>query len=410
MLLMIFSSFFVLLLPGAASPPPPAPSSSRDSSSPPALLPSFFTPSSPPLSPSFTVILLGRRERKEKDIKSGRGAPQRGGETPGLRGEKFSCRNSSQHGRRCLLLNPLSFAVPTQQPVPRAGGESSARTPPNRPKRRRGSPGGPPAPPGGLRAAFRGEIAEANSGAGSARQAAREAAPGPAERGSAVGPARGSAPSHPSGGSGSSGGAPRPPHRGAEPARPAAGGGSMLLDAAAAASPPPCVCAAGAGTGRGDQDFQLPSAPTPPRPRTSPGPRSARGAPGTAGPTASAGSIARARLSCQQRPGRARGRLVSVCPRSTAAAEGPPHLCAPGVTTPRNPIASTLHSGTAASGSRAALSARGWGFEGHPGGPSPQKVPTALQAVPGAQHPVWAHARGQRRSAPLPTEIQRPLW
>lgn len=64
LLLMIFSSFFVLLLPGAASPPPPAPSSSRESSSPPALLPSFFTPSSPLLSPSFTVILRGRRGEK----------------------------------------------------------------------------------------------------------------------------------------------------------------------------------------------------------------------------------------------------------------------------------------------------------------------------------------------------------
>lgn len=121
LLLMIFSSFFVLLLPGAASPPPPAPSSSRDSSSPPALLPSFFTPSSPLLSPNFTVILRGRRGRKEGSTQSGQGAPRGGRETPGLRGEKFSYRNSSQHGRRCLLLNPLSFAVPTQQPVPRAG-------------------------------------------------------------------------------------------------------------------------------------------------------------------------------------------------------------------------------------------------------------------------------------------------
>lgn len=147
LLLIIFSSFFVLLLPGAASPPPPAPSSSRDSSSPPALLPSFFTPSSPLLSPSFTVILLGRRERKGGGTKSGQGAPQRGREIPGLRGEKFSCRNSSQHGRRCLLLNPLSFAVPTQQPVPRAGGgKPPPNPPPNRPKRQPGSPGSPPAP------------------------------------------------------------------------------------------------------------------------------------------------------------------------------------------------------------------------------------------------------------------------
>lgn len=189
LLLIIFSSFFVLLLPGAASPPPPAPSSSRDSSSP-ALLPSFFTPSSPLLSPSFTVILLGRRERKEGGTKSGLGVPQRGREIPGLRGEKFSCRNSSQHGRRCLLLNPLSFAVPTQQPVPRAGGESPAGTPPKPAQKAARLPRHPPE---GVRGAFGGEIARPNSGVwqrSTAAEREERQRPGPRERSRAARPGR----------------------------------------------------------------------------------------------------------------------------------------------------------------------------------------------------------------------------
>lgn len=272
LLLIIFSSFFVLLLPGAASPPPPAPSSSRDSSSPPALLPSFFTPSSPLLSPSFTVILLGRRERKEGGTKSGQGAPQRGREIPGLRGEKFSCRNSSQHGRRCLLLNPLSFAVPTQQPVPRAGGGKPRRNPPQSgPKGRRDPPAALRHPPEGLRGAFGGEIAQPNSGVWKRSAELRgKATAEPAERGSAAGPARLLAP-HPTpsavpraqGGSSSSSPCSRgdPTCRGGGIHVPRCGGGGGFSSSL-------CACVSGAGTGRGYRDFQLPLRP---HPRRSPG-------------------------------------------------------------------------------------------------------------------------------------------
>lgn len=179
----------------------------------------------------------------------------------------------------------------------------------------------------------------------------------------------------------------------------------MLLDAAAAASPPPCVCVRlGLGLAAATKISSSP----PPPPRTSPGPRSTRGAPGTAGPTASAGSIARPRFSRQRRPGRARGRLVGVCPRCPAAAEGPPHQCALGP--PRSPAASTPRSGTAASGSCARLSARGWGFEGHPGEPPPQNVPAALRAVPGAQHPAWAPKGTQTHCLLKPKVLERAWW
>lgn len=260
LLLMIFSSFFVLLLPGAASPPPPpAPSSSRDSSSPPALLPSFFTPSSPLLSPSFTVILRGRRGRKEGGTQSGRGAPRGGRETPGLRGEKFSCRNSSQHGRRCLLLNPLSFAVPTQQPVPRAGGGKPRHNPPQTgPNGSRGPPVAPRLRPEGLRAAFGREIARPNSGVWQLSPAPEERQPlgrrSRTEQGSAAPPSHPTPPRLPGPGLSSLLTAePRPgPPRGGDPCSWMRRRRLLLL----------CVCVWGWDWPRLPR-FPLPSAPTP---------------------------------------------------------------------------------------------------------------------------------------------------
>lgn len=300
MLLIIFSSFFVLLLPGAASPPP-APSSSRDSSSP-ALLPSFFTPSSPLLSPSFTVILLGRREGKEGGTKSGLGAPPRGREIPGLRGEKFSCRNSSQHGRRCLLLNPLSFAVPTQQPVPRAGGESPAGTPPKPPQKAAGLPR---QPSGTLPKGFGAPLAEKSPGqtraCGSARQPLSERKGSRRARRSGAGQrgrAGRSPPILPLPRLLGPRGAPLPPHHGAAATRPAAGGGFILRDAAAA-SPPLCVCVCL----RGWDWPRLPRFPAPPPPP--PEPRHLCAAPRRAAPrpaASSAPSIAPRAGRCRRRP------------------------------------------------------------------------------------------------------------
>lgn len=262
LLLMIFSSFFVLLLPGAASPPP-APFSSRDSSSPPALLPSFFTPSSPLLSPSFTVILRRRRGRKEGGTQSGQGVPRAGRETPGLRGEKFSCRNSSQHGRRCLLLNPLSFAVPTQQPVPKAGGGKPRHNPPQTlPNGSQGPPAVRRLRPEGLRAAFGREIARPNSGVWQRSPAPEERQPlgrqSRRERGSA---APSSHPIPPLRGPRALG-SPLSSPRSRGPAR--RGGGIHAPGCSSGFCSSMCV--SGAGTGRGSRGSRSP----PPPPRTSP--------------------------------------------------------------------------------------------------------------------------------------------